>query len=133
MQRTTPTRTPPARKKRLHTQLIRKAAEIFGWDEHRKRFAPPVHNAPFPKLEEDKTAEAKFHKRFRSKTGFLANVAVQTRPDVLEHAERAARRLNDPVPECEKYSGWMKICRFFFQQWTSSWCSIARRIRSPHC
>ena len=85
------------------TQLIRKAAVRFGWDEHRKRFSPPVHNEPFPKLEEGKTAEAKLHKRFRSKTGFLAHVAVQTRPDILEHAVRAARRLNDPVPECEKY------------------------------
>ena len=62
-----------------------------------------MHNEPFPKLEEGKTAEAKLHKRFRSKTGFLAHVAVQTRPDILEHAVRAARRLNDPVPECEKY------------------------------
>ena len=64
------------------TQLIRKAAVRFGWDEHRKRFSPPVHNEPFPKLEEGKTAEAKLHKRFRSKTGFLAHVAVQTRPDI---------------------------------------------------
>ena len=33
------------------TQLIRKAAVRFGWDEHRKSFSPPVHNEPFPKLE----------------------------------------------------------------------------------
>ena len=94
------------------TQLIQKAALRFGWDEHRKRFSPPVHNEPFPKLEEGKTAEAKFHKRFRSKTGFLAHVAVQTRPDVLEHAVRAARRLNDPVPECEKYVD--EVLQFLF-------------------
>ena len=30
-------------------------------------------------------------------------MAVHTRPGVLEHAVTAARRLNDPVPECEKY------------------------------
>ena len=94
------------------TQLIRKAAVRFEWDEHRKRFSPPVHNEPFPKLEEGKTVEAKFHKRFRSKTGFLAHVAVQTRPDVLEHAVRAARRLNDPVPECEKYVD--EVLQFLF-------------------
>ena len=94
------------------TQLIRKAAVRFEWDEHRTRFSPPVHNEPFPKLEEGKTVEAKFHKRFRSKTGFLAHVAVQTRPDVLEHAVRAARRLNDPVPECEKYVD--EVLQFLF-------------------
>ena len=94
------------------TQLIRKAAVRFGWGEHRKRFSPPVHNEPFPKLEEGKTAEAKLHKRFRSKTDFLAHVAVQTRPDILEHAVRAARRLNDPVPECEKYVD--EVLQFLF-------------------
>ena len=94
------------------TQLIRKAAVRFEWDEHRKRFSPPVHNEPFPKLEEGKTVEAKFHKRYRSKTGFLAHVAVQTRPDVLEHAVRAARRLNDPVSECEKYVD--EVLQFLF-------------------
>jgi hypothetical protein len=48
------------------TQLIRKAAVRFGWDEHRKRFSPPVHSAqkPFPKMEAGKTEEAQFHKRF---------------------------------------------------------------------
>ena len=93
-------------------QLIQKAALRFGWEAHRKRFSPPVHNEPFPKLEEGKTAEAKLHKRYRSKTGFLAHVAVQTRPDVLEHAVRAARRLNDPVPECEKYVD--EVLQFLF-------------------
>jgi hypothetical protein len=78
------------------TQLIRRKSVRFGWDEHRKRFSPPVHNEPFPKLDEGKTAEAKFHKRFLSKTAFLAHVAVQTRPDVLEHAVRAARRQTTP-------------------------------------
>jgi hypothetical protein len=60
------------------TELIRKAVVRFEWDEHRKRFSPPVHNEPFPKLEEGKTAEAKFHKRFRSKTAFWR--MLQCRP-----------------------------------------------------
>jgi hypothetical protein len=66
-------------------------------------FAAGAQNEPFPKLEAGANVEAKFHKRFRSKTAFLAHVAVQTRPGVLEHTVTAARRLNDPVPECEKY------------------------------
>ena len=39
--------------------------------------------------------------------GFVAHVAVlvavQTRFDIDKHAVKAARRLNDPVPEYEKY------------------------------
>jgi hypothetical protein len=71
-----------------------------------------VHSDPFPKLEAVAIAEAKFHKRFRSKAAYLAHVAVQTRPDVLEHAARAARRLNNPVPECEKYVD--EVLQFYF-------------------
>jgi hypothetical protein len=39
------------------TQLIKKSAVRFGWDEHRKRFSPPVHTSRFRKLE---AAKAKF-------------------------------------------------------------------------
>jgi hypothetical protein len=43
----------------------------FGWDEYRRRFSPQLHSDPFPKLEAaGATANAKFHKRFRSKTAF---------------------------------------------------------------
>ena len=86
------------------TQLIRKAAaERFGWDEHRKRFAPQVHNEPFLKLEEGKTAEAKFHKAVQIKTVFLARRSANASTRFGACRVRAARRLNDPVPECEKY------------------------------
>jgi hypothetical protein len=36
---------------------------------------------------------------------------------VLEHAVTAARRLNDPVPECEKYVD--EVLHFFPQQLVS--------------
>jgi hypothetical protein len=46
------------------------SGEISGWDEHqqhRKRFSPPVHDEPFPKLDENKSTEVKLHKLFIKK------------------------------------------------------------------
>ena len=37
--------------------------------------------------------------QYRSKVGLIAHVAVQTRVDIMEHAVKAARRLNDPVQQ----------------------------------
>ena len=83
------------------TQLIRKAAERFNWDK-RTRYAPPVANSAFPAVQDGKTVNPELQKRYRSKVGFLAHIAVQTRPDIMQHAVKAGRRLNDPVPECEQ-------------------------------
>ena len=83
-------------------QLIRKAAERFEWDG-RTRYSPPCRDKPFPPLPEGTKVEAGFHKRYRSKVGFVAHLAVKSRPDINQHAVKAARRLNDPVPECEEY------------------------------
>jgi hypothetical protein len=47
--------------------------------------------------------EPKFHKRHSSKVGFLAHVALCSKPDVAFNSVKAARRLTDAVPECEKY------------------------------
>jgi len=84
------------------TQLIQKSAEKFKWDG-RKRYAPPVRNEQFPDVENGAKICPIFHKRYRSKVGFVAHIAVQTRMDINQHAVKAARRLNDPVPECETY------------------------------
>ena len=92
------------------TQLIQKAAVRFKWDG-RKRFSPPVASE-FPPLQEGAKVNTEFHKRYRSKVGFVAHVAVQTRFDINEHAVKAARRLNDPVPECEKYID--EVLQFLF-------------------
>ena len=66
------------RRLKLNCKLIRKAATRFGWDEHRKRFSPPVHNKPFPKLEAGATVEAKLHKRFdkRPKSKHIVDTAM---------------------------------------------------------
>ena len=48
-------------------------------------------------------AEPKFRKRHRSKVGLLAHVALCSRPDVAFNSVKAARRLNDPMAECEGY------------------------------
>ena len=92
------------------TQLIQKAAIRFKWDG-RKRFSPPVASE-FPPLQEGAKVNTEFHKRYRSKVGFVAHVAVQTRFDINQHAVKAARRLNDPVPECEKYID--EVLQFLF-------------------
>ena len=42
----------------------------------------------------------------------MAHVAVQTRFDINQHAVKAARRLNDPVPECETYID--QVLQFLF-------------------
>ena len=85
----------------------------LGGDEHRKRFSPPVHNEPFPKLDEGTKTEAKLHKRFRSKTGFWRMWPLKhARTYLIEHAVRAARRLIDPVSECEKYED--EVLQFLF-------------------
>jgi hypothetical protein len=55
-----------------HIQLVRKpprAAVRFKWDG-RKRFSPPVASE-FPSLSEGAKANTEFHKRCRSKVGFV--------------------------------------------------------------
>ena len=78
------------------------AGERFKWDG-RPRYSPPVVSVQFPPLPTDQQVDPVFHKRYRSKVGFVAHIAVQTRVDVMQHAVKAARRLNDPVAECEQY------------------------------
>ena len=84
------------------TALIDKMAVQFNFDPTRPRFSPPTHRE-FPSLESGKTVDPKFHSRYRSKVGCVAHLSVCTRPDVAFHAVYAARRLVDPVPECEVY------------------------------
>ena len=93
------------------TALIQKAAVRFKWDGKTK-FAPPVQTVPFPDLADGVKPDPIFHKRYRSKVGFVAHLAVQTRFDINQHAVKAARRLNDPVPECEAYID--QVLQFLF-------------------
>jgi len=93
------------------TALIQKASVRFKWDG-KKKFAPPVQTVPFPELADGVKPDPIFHKRYRSKVGFVAHVAVQTRFDINQHAVKAARRLNDPVPECETYID--QVLQFLF-------------------
>ena len=92
-------------------QLIRKAAERYKWDGV-PRYSPPVSDGPFPELAHGAKIDSIFHQRYRSKVGFVAHVAVKTRFDINHHAVKAAKRLNDPVPGCEKYID--EVLQFLF-------------------
>ena len=84
------------------TQLINKMANQLGFDRTRPRYHPPSTRM-FPPLEDGIEVEAKFHRAYRQKVGMLAHVAITSRPDLAFAAVNAARRLNDPVIECDRY------------------------------
>jgi len=84
------------------TQLIKKMANEIGFDSSKPRYSPPKARE-FRQLEQGEKVEPKFHKRYRMKVGCLAHVAMCTRVDLAFHAVYAARRLNNPVKECEEY------------------------------
>jgi len=84
------------------TALIRKMAKQFNFDPTKPRYSPPA-DRKFPSLDKGAKIDPKFHTRYRSKVGCVAHLAVCTRVDLAFIAVYAARRLNDPVPECEAY------------------------------
>ena len=84
------------------TELIRKMASGEEFDASRPRYSPPSDRV-FRQLRVGEKVEAKFHRQYRRRVGMLSHLAMCTGVDVAFAAVCAARRLNDPVPECMEY------------------------------
>ena len=91
-------------------ELIERGARKFQWDG-RKRWSPPVTKGLVP-LSKDAKICPKFHTQFRGKVGFLAHVALVSRPDVAYHAVELSRQLVSPSAESDKFAD--EVLQFLF-------------------
>jgi len=83
-------------------ELIERGARKLEWDG-RKRWSPPTTKGLVP-LEKDAKICPKFHTQFRGKVGFLAHVALVSRPDLAYHAVELSRQLVRPSAEADEFA-----------------------------
>jgi hypothetical protein len=91
-------------------ELIERGSRKFQWDG-RTRYSPPTTKGLVPLGKEVKICP-KFHSQFRGKVGFLAHVALVSRPDVAYHAVELARQLVSPSAEADVFAD--AVLQFLF-------------------